>query len=154
MSNSLFENPKIALGFAGGVVAIALVASVALNEFGTGQEPAPEINAVQSGTPEAPANQANSGFASQQASGWAGETSMSDDWAPQSASVPNAGFNSNFDSGTNPDEPVIGDYAPTMAKGNGLDRSGSGPTITSKAAPGAPEVVPPSGAVPEIEIAG
>lgn len=135
-------------------MAIALVASVALNEFGTGQEPAPEDNLVQSGTPNAPANPPKSGFASQQASGWAGETSMSDDWAPQSAGAPNAGFNSNYDSGTNPDEPIVGDYAPTMAKGNGLDRSGSGPTITSKAAPGAPKVVPPSGPIPEIEIAG
>lgn len=151
MSNTLFENPKVALGFSGVVVAVALVASVAFQEF-SGSDDAPE-GAVAAAAPAQAASQpAQAGFASDAASGWAGDAGATDDWGAPSASSQNGGF-SEVPGPTN-DAPVFGDHVSKKMEGGGFDRS-SGPKITTSAAPGAPEVRPPeTGYTPDIQIKG
>jgi len=150
MSNPLFENPKIALGFSGVVVAVALVASVAFEEFSPSDETPQEAVAEQ----QAPANpqQQPGGFASNAAQGWAGDAGAADDWGVPSAASQGGGFSS-AQQVTN-DAPVFGDHRSKTMDGGGLDRS-SGPKITSSAAPGAPEVRPPQrGFTPDIKVKG
>ncbi|MEM1051000.1 MAG: hypothetical protein AAGI28_02790 [Pseudomonadota bacterium] len=158
MSNSLFENPKVALGFAGVVLAVALVASVAFQEFSPGEEPGLENTVVEQGSaaPARPtaAQQSTSGFASSQSSGWADQGQFSDDWgladnAPTSerfvaSDVPEGGNNA----------PIFGDRASGTASGSRPQRT-SGPKVTSRAAPGAPPLNPPgAGPVPELTAVG
>lgn len=146
MSNSLFGNPKIALGFAGGVVAIALVASVALNEFKPGADQAPEPVAA-TAAPAAPAPavpQANQGFAQGAGSGW-GDAGSGWGAAPQaSASASKPSFD-----GPSAADPFADlgamDNTPTRNAGGRRPDGSSGPTITSRAAPGAPPVESPGG---------
>ena len=149
MSSSLFENPKVALGFSGVVVAVALVASVAFQEF-SGSDDAPEEEAVASApAAQAAPQQAQAGFAPSPAPGWGG---ASDDWGAPSASSQNGGF-SEVPGLTN-DAPVFGDHVSKKMDGGGMDRS-SGPKISTRAAPGAPEVRPPeTGFTPEIQTKG
>lgn len=149
----MFENPKVALGFAGVVVAVALVASVAFEEFSPGDEASDEtLSAQQSQTAPAAAQQPQAGYASGPATGWAGDAGVSDDWgAPVSASQ-GGGF-AEVPGVTN-DAPVFGDHVSKSYSGGAPDRS-SGPSITSRAAPGAPEVRPPqTGPQREITLKG
>lgn len=145
MSNSLFGNPKIALGFAGGVVAVALIASVALNEFTPGNGEATEPAVAEAAAPVASpsASPAPQGFGG---GGWADGGGSGGNWGAQpSASDPKAGFAAGTSTDPYADLPEIEDYQPRAAPQRAPDRSAAGPTITSNAAPGAPEVVPPSG---------
>lgn len=151
MSNPLFENPKVALGFSGVVVAVALVASVAFQEFSGSDEADQEAVAAAPAAQTAP-QPAQAGFASNEASGWAGDAGATDDWGAPSASSQNGGF-SEVPGRTN-DAPVFGDHVSKTAAGGRIDRS-SGPKITTSAAPGAPEVRPPeTGFTPEIQVKG
>jgi len=151
MSNPLFENPKVALGFSGVVVAVALVASVAFQEF-SGSDEAPEeavAAAPAASAAQAAPQQAQTGFAPSSAPGWGG---ASDDWGAPSASSQNGGF-SEVPGLTN-DAPVFGDHVSKKMDGCGIDRS-IGPKVTTSAAPGAPEVRPPeTGFTPEIQVKG
>lgn len=148
MSNPLFENPKVALGFSGVVVAVALVASVAFQEFSGSDEAPQEAVAAAPATQAAP-QQAQAGFAPSSAPGWGG---ASDDWGAPSASSQNGGFSET--PGLTNDAPVFGDHVSKKMDGGGIDRS-SGPKITTSAAPGAPEVRPPqTGFTPEIQVKG
>src|SRR6056297_3848708 len=88
MSNPLFENPKVALGFSGVVVAVALVASVAFQEFSGSDEVPQEAVALAPASQAAP-QQAQAGFAPGPTPGWGG---ASDDWGAPSASSQNGGF--------------------------------------------------------------
>ena len=147
MSNSLFGNPKIALGFAGGVVAIALVASLALNEFKPGAQPAPEL--AEAAEPEAAAPAAppaGAGFADGGGSGW-GDAGGDAGWgaAPApSVAAKKPGFSAHDAADPFADLGAM-DNAPTRNAGGRRQDSSNGPTITSRTAPGAPEVVPPGG---------
>jgi|GEM_PF-2913142 len=146
MSNSLFGNPKIALGFAGGVVAIALVASVALNEFKPGAQPAPEPAEAAAPAAPAPAAPADAGFASGASTGW-GDAGGDAGWgaAPApSSTAKKPGFSAHDAADPFADLGAM-DNAPTRNAGGRRRDSSSGPTITSSTAPGAPEVVPPGG---------
>lgn len=149
MSNTLFENPKVALGFAGVVVATALVASVALQEFSPSDEAAQPT--------AAPAQQAQAAPATQQPApvGWAddgGASGASDDWGAPSSAAQGGGFAQPSEM-TN-DAPVFGEHVSKSVSGGGYDRS-SGPKITTSAAPGAPPVRPPeTGFTPEIQVKG
>lgn len=153
MSNPMFENPKVALGFAGVVVAIALVASVAFQEFSPADEAAPaQVVAEQAQAAPAAPQQAQAGIAPSAASGWAGDAGVSDDWGAPSAAVQSGGF-AEVPEQTN-DAPVFGDHVSKRMDGGGRVSS-DGPTITSRAAPGAPEVRPPeTGVRPQIQTKG
>ncbi len=147
MSNSLFGNPKIALGFAGGVVAIALVASVALNEYAPGAEPAPEpAVAAAAAVPAPAAPPASQGIAQGDTSGWGDAGSG---WGaapqPQAASAKQPGFDGPSAADPFADLGAMDNSATRNAGGRGGDRASGGPTITSRAAPGAPAVEPPGG---------
>lgn len=150
MSNPLFENPKIALGFAGVVVAIALVASVALKEFSPSDEAeaAPVVAEQAPAAPAAPQQPAG-GFASNAASGWGDDGGAANDWGAPSAAAQTGGF-AEVPEATN-DAPVFGDHRSKSLANGAPDRS-SGPTITSRAAPGAPEVRPPGSNGPQPQI--
>lgn len=151
MSNPLFENPKVALGFAGVVVAIAMVASVALQEFSPSDEAALPAEPVQQA--QSASQPAAGGVASTAASGWAGDSGASDDWGAASVSEPQGGGFGQPSEMTN-DAPVFGDHVSKSVSGGGYDGS-SGPKITSSAAPGAPEVRPPeTGFTPDIKVKG
>lgn len=151
MSNPLFENPKVALGFSGVVVAVALVASVAFQEFSASDGDPEEAIAAAPAAQAAP-QQAQAGFAPSPAPGWAGDSGATDDWGAPSASSQNGGF-AEIPEATN-DAPVFGDHVSKKMDGGGADRS-SGPKVTTSAAPGAPEVRPPeTGFTPEIQVKG
>ena len=80
MSNPMFENPKIALGFAGVVVAVALVASVAFKEFSPSDEGSGEaLSEQQALAAPAVSQQSQAGFASGPATGWANDADATDD---------------------------------------------------------------------------
>ena len=150
MSNPMFENPKVALGFSGVVVAVALVASVAFKEFSPSDASSGEAIAEQQQVQAAPAvsQQPQAGFAPAPATGWAGDAGATDDWgAPVAASQ--GGF-AEVPEQTN-DAPVFGDHVSRTVSNGATDPSG-GPKITSRAAPGAPEVRPPQNG-PQAEIA-
>ena len=150
MSDSPFANPKVALGFAGVVVAAALIASVAFQQFTPGEQASQPATSEATATAQAPAQQAPGGLAQQGATGWAGDAGVSDDWGAPVQSAQNGGF-SGVAEQTN-DAPVFGDHVSRTVSGGGYDRS-SGPKITTSAAPGAPKVVPPSrGARPQIAV--
>ena len=151
MSNSFLENPKVALGFAGVVVAIALVASVALEEFTPGEDETIEDASLQQAQAPAQVSQ-QAAPAPAAATGWAGDAGVSDDWGAPSTAMQNGGF-AGVPEQTN-DAPVVGDHVARSVSNGAQDRSG-GPSITSRAAPGAPEVRGPrSGQQGEITIAG
>jgi len=148
MSSSLFENPKIALGFAGVVVAVALVASVALDGISS-DDPDAQQTAQTEQTPPSPVSGQQAQSA---ATGWASEAGVSGDWGAPSASSQNDGFAR--PAPQTDGAPVWGDSVSKKVSGGGIDRS-SAPTITTSAAPGAPEVVPPSsGRRAQIEVVG
>lgn len=152
MTNPLFENPKVALGFAGVVVAVALVASVAFKEFsGEDEAAASPVVAQQAAPAPAAPQEATAGFGSNAASGWGDDGGGSNDWgAPSAASQ--GGF-AQAPEATN-DAPVFGDHRSKSMATSRPDRS-SGPTITTSAAPGAPEVRPPqTGPQPQIAVQG
>jgi hypothetical protein len=141
MSNPMFENPKIALGFAGVVVAAALVASVAFKEFSPSDEGSGEaLSEQQAQAAPAVSQQSQAGFASGPATGWANDAGATDDWGAPVASSQGGGF-AEVPGVTN-DAPVFGDHVSKTVSNGAPDRS-SGPAITSRAAPGAPEVRPP-----------
>lgn len=79
MSNSLFSNSRIALYFAGVVLIVAMVASVALSAFAPAsvadEEPAQEELAARDPAPEEQ---------SSQTSGWA-DDGLTDDWGPSAS---------------------------------------------------------------------
>ncbi|MEO1221026.1 MAG: hypothetical protein AAFY42_06705 [Pseudomonadota bacterium] len=148
MSTSLFENPKVALGFAGVVVAVALVASVAFKEFSPSEDASePAVAAEQAQAAQATPQQAQSSAAT----GWADDSGVAGDWG-----APSSGSQAGFASGpiaTN-DAPVYGDHVSKTVSGR-TSQGSNGPKITTSVAPGAPEVVPPSrGSTPELKIQG
>ncbi|UAB78292.1 hypothetical protein INR77_00610 [Erythrobacter sp. SCSIO 43205] len=147
MSNSIFGNPKIALGFAGGVVAIALVASLVLNEYKPGAQPAAEPVAsapVPEAAPTAPAEQ---GFADGTGAGWGDAGGGDAGWG--AAPAPRAASQKPSFTGPSAADPFADlgamDNAPTRNAGGRRRDSAGGPTITSSAAPNAPAVEPPGG---------
>lgn len=153
MSNPMFENPKIALGFAGVVVAVALVASVAFKELSPGDAGSGEALADQQNL-AAPSvsKQPQAGFAPAPATGWANDAGNTDDWGAPVAASQGGGF-AEVPGVTN-DAPVFGDHVSKTVSGGAPDRS-SGPAITSRAAPGAPEVrLPQTGPQREITLKG
>lgn len=147
MSNSLFGNPKIALGFAGGVVAIALVASVALNEFTPGEQQAAPPAVAAAPAPAAPPPPASAGFAQGAGTGWGDTGSAGSGWgaAPQ-PSGPASGPSFTGPSASDPfaDLGATDDGKARVAGGRNRDQSSDGPTITTRTAPGAPEVRSPN----------
>ncbi|WP_298305887.1 hypothetical protein [uncultured Erythrobacter sp.] len=145
MANSLFENPKIALGFAGVVVAVALVASVALD----GLVPSEPV-AEQTAEAETPL-QTQATPAASPAAGWASDSGTTSDWgAPRSSSQ--AGF---AEAPDDISEVPVDDYRPVQTASRARARQAGSPTITTRAAPGAPEVAPPrSGQSAQIEEVG
>lgn len=152
MSDSLLGNPKVTLGFAGVVVAIALVASVALEEYSSADEAAQGAAASQAAQAPGQPQPAASNVAQSAATGWGDDGGVADDWGAPSAAAQNGGFAGPTEM-TN-DAPVFTDHVSKSVSGNKIDGS-RGPTVTSSAAPGAPEVVPPRrGATPQIEVAG
>ena len=138
MSNPMFENPKVALGFAGVVVAVALVASVAFKEFSPGSDASGEALAEQQ--VQAVSQQSQAALVPTPAKGWAGDADNTDDWGAPVAASQSGGF-AEVPEQTN-DAPVFGDHVSRSVSGGDRMSSG-GPKITSSAAPGAPEVRPP-----------
>ena len=153
MSNPMFENPKVALGFSGGVLAVALVASVAFKEFSSSDDAAQdEVAAPPTVQDQAAPPPAQTSFASGAATGWADDGATDDDWGAPGASSQNSGFTEIL--GADNDAPVFGDRPSQSVSGGGSSPS-NGPSITSSAAPGAPEVRPPeAGNAPEIQLKG
>jgi hypothetical protein len=149
MSSSLFENPKVALGFAGVVVAVALVASVAFKELSPSEDTSAE--ALTAEQTQAAPQQAQGRAPSTAATGWADDGGSAGDWG-----APSTGSQGGFASApiaTN-DAPVYGDHVSRTVSGGNV-RGSNSPKITTRAAPGAPEVVRPNrGPAPEVKVQG
>lgn len=161
MSNGFLANNKMVLGFAGGTIALAVAAAFSVGLFvPESVNPAPEDQVVE-GTPEDASSQtARAAQPAPPAPTWSDEGGFADDW--NTASVASANGNSGWASGTpttGANEIEFGTYdpsarqtgpAPAPSRGGGQGSgsragggSGSGPTITSGAAPGAPNNPPP-----------
>lgn len=143
MANELFENPKVALGFAGVVVAIALVASVAFEEFGPSDEVAVGPIITEETTPAPAPITANPSHTASAEAGWSDADAVSDDWGAPIASNPSGGIAEMPAQTINP-----GAGSPQVSQpitGQPNSRPGS-PMITTSAAPGAPPVQPPTSA--------
>lgn len=161
MANTIFGNPKVALGFAGGIVAVALIASTALSGLAPGKPKAkaPPVAVMSTApTPKPAASPAPKTFAQGQASGWGGAGSGWGD-APTPTQAPSSAAKPSFKgpSAADPfaDLGATDDSETRVAGGRTPDRSSDGPTVTSSAAPYAPEVVPPSGeSRGELEVSG
>ncbi|MEP0392344.1 MAG: hypothetical protein ABJ205_10150 [Erythrobacter sp.] len=147
MSNQLFENPKVALGFSGVVVAVALVASVAFQEF-SGSDKAPQGTIADATVAEpAPQQTQAAGFAPSADSGWGGDAGATDDWGAPSVSTKSSDIEE-ATVGT----PVFTDHASKRTYGSGAGRS-SGSRVTTSSAPSAPKVRPPeTGFKPELQV--
>lgn len=150
------DNPKVALGFAGVVIAVLLVASVAYSELTGGPEDAQEPALAQQEAPTATSAtppSASSAFASSQASGWAGDDGVSDDWGAGSTSAePSTSGRLEI--------PVESGGAPSIAspapRTSAQPRQPiNGPRVTTRTAPGAPKVTSPNaGKQPELTAIG
>lgn len=149
----MLANPKAALGFAGVVIVIAIVAS-----FGAGAflpEPEQEEEPIAAVEPES-GNVAQSAPApapAQQAA-WGGG-GLSDSWS-SSASTPTAQAGERQGGATEGPNPTFGEYSasngqqgPKTAQ-RSQKASNTGPKITSSAAPGAPPVKSGNADVPEL----
>ena len=151
------DNPKVALGFAGVVIAVLLVASVAYSELAGGSEETQEPAVAQQEAP-APAggtqtSASAASFGSSQSSGWAGDEGVSEDWG-----VASGGGES---STPGPMEIPVEDSAAVGFGSQATQRSiqprqpTSGPKVTTRAAPGAPKVSSPNaGSQPELTAIG
>ncbi len=151
MSMSLFANRKLAFGFAGAVVVLAVFAPYAVGMLVPLDQSEPETSneAVAPVAAEAPAEPQPS---------WSDEP-LADDWNTDTVSQANgfSGWAAKDSSDDEVDE-VFGDFAPRYGG------SGSGPSapsapsnsksgqgkITSRAAPGAPAIAPPGGTTPGV----
>lgn len=149
MSNPLFENSKVALGFGALVIAAGLTAAIAFNglssekgeaEPAVAQAPA-EANAAADASPgyaDDAANLPDSG------GGWADGDELSGDWGAATSPVAVAPANQDGEPGGGGDMADFGDFAPagpTQGGGRPKDQPG----IKSGAARGAPAIRPPSG---------
>lgn len=149
MSSNLFANRKNALGFAGVILAIAVVGTYSAGAFlpflEEPEEPQPaEVTEAPAPTPtpqRAGSTWADGGFS---------DDGLADDWG---AGASGPAFNQGRARGSSNDlsDPDFGDYTPDAAPrsaGASRNSSGSGgrsPTIRSGAAPGAPRVNAPGG---------
>ncbi|KEO87724.1 hypothetical protein EH31_06105 [Erythrobacter longus] len=151
MSNTLFENPKVALGFSGVVVAVALIASVAFQEL-SGSDKAPQEAVAAAPAAQAAPQPAQAGFAANSAAGWSDDGAVTDDWGATSVS-PQSGSGPKVQEQIS-DVPEFGDRVANPTQVSGRTRS-SGAAVTSSAAPGAPDVQPPqAGGSPEVQAVG
>ena len=153
MSKSMLANPKGALGFAGVVIAIAIVASFSVDAFLPTSQTEDEQEQAAEAEPEAPPIAQNEP-SQPQGTAW-GSGALSDSWSA-SASDTNTSDSRNEDGGIN-DEPTqsFDDYASSdeeegPAPSERSSRPSSGPRITTRAAPSAPPLPSGSHPVPEI----
>ena len=156
MSMNLFADRKLAFGFAGLTVVIAVVAAIGLDSFTP--SPGSEVSSASSAetTPSVAPSPA------QPEPAWADEE-FADDWNADSVRQAN-GF-SGWASGTNSKdeiEPTFGDFSPE--NGGREEKSSPRPgkprkiegqgTVTSRAASYAPAVTPPGASAPgKLELA-
>ena len=159
MSKSMFANPKAALGFAGVTIAIAIAASFSVGLFLPADEAEPEVV----GNPEAVTEQRTQQPVAP-ATTWAdagSEDSFDDDWSDAATNTASNRTWNGSSSANELVEPDFGDYSPESQPGSrqaraGSSRSsnGSGARISSRAAPDAPPLSPPSGGseTPQISI--
>ena len=139
MSKSMFASSRNAVGFAGVILVIAVVAAFAASAFmpllQTEQEPVVE-DVAEAAPPKPRPTQA--------AAGWADEE-FGDDWGAE-ATDPVAEPASSGRNNAEIDEPGFGDYAPDTDRGGSRRASGGSSTRTSVqsgAAPGAPKLQAP-----------
>jgi hypothetical protein len=139
----MFANRKNALGFAGVIVVVAVIASVSAGFFlplletqdGPVVEETAEVTPPQSAPTEA-------------ATSWNDEE-FADDWG-NDATGSGAAQNSSRSNSNEIDEPSFGDFSPEStgsagiaSRGSSSSRSSSNRQVRSGAAPGAPSIRPP-----------
>lgn len=147
MSNPLFENPKVALGFGAIVLAGGLMAAVAFNELSPEDPGAdPVVAATEAETSSS--NEGSSGYSDDDSGfaddggGWADGEGFSDDWG--TGVIGNGRADPNQDGATSTaDAPEFGDFASDGPSQGG--RPAETPGVKSGAAPGAPAIRPPGG---------
>lgn len=143
MSKSLLAKPKSTLGFAGVIVAFALVVVFLASRFLPFINPEPaapqvvELNEESAAPVAQPTPQVT----------WADDSGLTDDWnvAPANQSQSSSDQAADSDS-PDADQDVFSDFSPEASPAPARPStrgSNSGPTITTRAAPGAPEPVPP-----------
>lgn len=149
MSSSLFANRKNALGFAGVILAIAVVGTYAAGAFLSFLEEPDEPQVAVVTESEAP-KPAPTQPATTWSDGGFADDGLSDDWGAGAAEPAfNGGRSKNSDAELG--EPDFGDYSPDSVPPGpraqqGSSRSGSAsPAVRSGAAPGAPRLEAPGG---------
>lgn len=143
VSNPLFKNPKVTLGFAGVVVAIALVASIVLEEFVVTPEIEGGETAIVEIDQESPEKVARNDTSATPA-GWA-EDGFADDWDTESIDWATGEPKSAGSSDDEISQPEFGEYSPedTGASSASPRRDGGDATVRSGAVRGAPAVRAP-----------
>lgn len=150
MRNILFENPKMALGFAGAVVVTAGLASMGFEGMPSSEDrSAAPVQTAQQGPDAAPQVVRAEAKPRRAAAGWFNDD-LADDWhaAPTPVGSDSAQSGNKGEPGT--ESAVFGEFAPkSSGRANPSPRqrvrSRSGPVILSGAAPGAPALTPPKG---------
>ncbi|MHA7820356.1 MAG: hypothetical protein ACX930_11980 [Erythrobacter sp.] len=150
MSSSLFANRRNALGFAGVILAIAVVGTYSAGAFlpflEEPEEPQPAVVTEEASAPKVEPRQASTTWSD----GSFADDGLADDWGGSSTSPASSPGRSGGSSG-DPDEPDFGDYVPDSSPrsaraSQGSSGSGSrNSTIRSGAARGAPKLEAPGG---------
>jgi hypothetical protein len=151
MSNPLFENSKVALGFGALVIAGGLTAALVFGDLSPGESASEPVATAAKAEPESPAV-AGSGFSDPASGfadgggdgGWADGGELSDDWGVAPGTVAVAPPNQDGAPGSGGDATDFGDFAPAgRSTGGGRPKDPAG--VKTAAAPGAPEIRPPGG---------
>ena len=149
----IFGNSKFALGFAGVTVAFAAIAALGVNQFvPSTQQAAPQDTIVEIDADQRPSHSA-APPPPRTAQTWADEGSLSDDWNTAStASNSNASAWGGQASSTKPEvefkdfelERPRSQQQTASRSSSAQSNDSDGVTIISRAAPGAPPLVPPN----------
>lgn len=153
MSINLFADRKMAMGFAGVIAGLAMIAGLSMGAFtprgddeAANAQPAERI-AVVDRTAPAPARQPTATWENDGSL----DESEADDWAGDNA-APSGAFDGDSASASGNDdqvEPGFGTYAPVSSPRSSVPprqasaREPGGPLIRSRASPNAPAIKPP-----------